>query len=348
MLDTLQVSLAGWRVRDRNKLRLQPAPIDLESGERVGEVALWRSEGDGLVEGAKAYYNDDELNLSIQSLNRRPFCFVKVSVPKVLRGSNYHGVSVDETRRALELVGERLHSIGVESNLDEAQLTRVDLFKNVVTENSFGSYRPLFSLLSGRRMQSRDFGETFLWMNSARELTCYDKIQELTLQKKSTEGLPSNVVRFESRLKQHRVIEKVGLSTVGDLVRDYGRLPKIYNEAWESGLFSFDVPDIERLSENRLLNELMMYRRVAGRFWLQRYLEDVGTVSLLERVGGPEVLRRVVASMYGDREVARVQTWRLLKRVESARRRRLPTIELYDRRTLGDYYTELKTKLLAA
>lgn len=347
MIDTLQLELQNWEVRDRSKLQLQPAAVSLESGEAIGEFPLWVDGGGELVEGAKAYFNDDVMNVSIQSKHRISRCFVKFSLPKVLRGDNFSGLNRAEAGSALDSVASRLEEVGVLSDMDGARLSRVDLFRNIESDEGYSSYYPLFSLLEGSRLNKRDYGTTYLWRNGVRELTVYDKIAERAIRGKGSTGLPENVLRFEARFFKHRkVLSSVGMDTVRDLRQGFDALPEVYNREWKASLFSFDVPDIERMSRDRLFAELSYYRRWCGRYWMRAYLEDVGTVALLERCGGVEVLRRTLSSLYDDRNTAKICTWRLVRRIEQAQRRRMPTVELWNRKTLADYYDEIKNKLL--
>lgn len=162
-------------------------------------------------------------------------------------------------------VQERLRDIGLIADLEAARLSRVDLFRNVRAESQFIDYRPTLDLLTMvRAAESRNFGASYLWLNSRRQLAVYDKRAELAAkhQKAKRAGnleavelldraaaeLDGNVFRFEMRLLRPSAI-RAGLKaeTWGGLLSKWDTLPGAYADFWRSCYFRREPAEFELL-----------------------------------------------------------------------------------------------------
>ena len=352
MIDTVRLRLRGYEVEPSAALTVEPVPYEVRSGELVSEEALlWTANGAD-VRGKKAYFNSERFNFTLlpptssgDLLAPEASAFVSFSLPKVLHGTNVEPLDRDGAAEAFRLVEVGLAAAGVRTDLRQAFLSRVDLFRNVSAAEPFRCYAPLFDALEARRKQKRDYGSTFLWHNTLREVCVYDKKAELEAAGFETQGLPKNFLRFEYRcLKPRTVLEVVdcGGNTVGDLVRGYGAVRTSYRRAMANELFRATPSDVEAFSGSQLEQDMRAFKARYGRVWLARFTEAFGAREL-SKLADVDTLRELVERLSGDRNKA----WRFAKKLrqyaldfESVGER--PTV------TLRSLYEELQGKVLAA
>lgn len=352
MLDTIRLRLQKYEVERGAALTVQPTPYEARSGELVApEAVLWEAGGKPVF-GAKAYLNTERLNFTLL-----PTCaaggalfsgvasaFVSCSLPKVLHGSNVEALDRDGAAEAFRIVEQELAEAGVHADIQQALLSRVDLFRNIAAAEPFRCYAPVFSVLAAKRKHKRDYGTTYLWSNTLREVCVYDKREELSHAGKPATGLPKNCLRFEYRmLKPRTVLEVLDCgSTVEELLHGYSGAKKAYRNAMAHELFEAAPAEVEAWSGRGLERDMVAFRERYEKQWLSRFVEAVGAVEIAKQAD-LETVREIVERLSGDRNKA----WRFTKRLrqykldfESLRER--PTV------TLRSLYEELQEKVLAA
>lgn len=342
MLDTLKVYTPDFEVKDRARVSVQPGLVDYENGQQR-EVSLFKDELGRDVYGQKAFVNTDQYNLTIQPMGSGVELFLQTSLPKTIKDDNYSPLTDSETKQAIDEIARDLRSRGIVVNLDKCGLSRVDVFKNVIGDNDFGSYSPLFELLQSKRQHKRDYGTTFTWSNTQREICAYDKLTEMQSRGMATGGYPANTIRFEYRLKNSRVCgRELGVSTVKELVNNLDTLPVKYRDALSKSIFSLRVDEVNILASQELQAWMQSYANLYGDTWLSRFLRDFGSYHLA-RMAGDEVVKIVMACVIGDR----VKLWRAIRYFEQAKQ----DFELSSRtdndQTLADLYDELQKKVMA-
>jgi len=347
MLDTVKLYINDYQVKDNANLRLQPAALDYKSGEAVGEYALWSRERGEAVFGAKAYLNTDFFNFTIQPIGRgerrSPGAFLQFSIPKVHNGENYYSVGREGSQAVFKKVEKELWNKGIHTNIEEATLSRVDLFRNVIAEERFYSYSPLFQLLKAKRQKRRDYGTTFLWHNTQQQLCVYDKLEEMEMRGKLTGSLPANTIRFEYRLMNSRKVDTIlGFKKLGELKKNYEALEPAYKASLKKSIFSLSVEHVQVMTGKQVEEEMRIYKERYGLRWLNAYLSSVGARELV-KLAGIEVVRGAIENITSDR----VKVWRLMKKLEE-RQRELELIreEEVSGKTLSDLYCELEKKAL--
>jgi len=344
MIDTLKLMLSEYKVSPESSLRVQPASYEVATGEKV-EYPLFRNEA-GTFFGSKAYLNTENWNLTLKPLpagNRGTGAFLQFSVPKNYYGSNYYSVGEEGTRAALKKVEGELEQSGVLTNLEEAELSRIDTFKNIQPEEPFSSYFSLFSLLRARRAQQRGYGTTFLLSNSSQEFCVYDKLQEMKEHGLEISNLPKTM-RFEHRaLKKEKVKSLYGFSRVGELFHGgYGVVRDKQVESWKSSLFSFSAEDVVVLGSKQLEQEMRVFQEKYGANWFQYFLKSYGAYSLAE-FAGKEVVRAALENLNSER----TKVWRTMRLLEEAERELLVLKqEEGSSKTLGELYEELREKVV--
>jgi hypothetical protein len=348
MIDTMQLLLTDYEVRDA-KLKLQPSPVDTETGAMTANFPLWH-DGARAVEGAYAYHRDEHFNVKISpqpmtgGLGMGTACYVRFEVPKFAGGNNYHPVDRDGTAQALRDAQNRLKSVGILTNIKAAQISRMDAFTNVVALEPYSNYQPVLALLSGTRMEQRGYENGFLWENGRQQVCVYDKLEKMKRDKLVTAGLPKNSIRFEWRaLKSAKVRETLGFGTVKEMLVNHGHVRTVYNEVMKKQLFSHSVADVEAVQTGQILEDMKYFYASGGRNWMQRYLNTVGLTFLLDKAP-----LDVIVGALDDVVDDKVKRSRLKKQLRQARRdasflQLLPGAS----RTTGELYEELREKVLS-
>ena len=343
MLDTLKLMLSEYKVSPESSLRVQPASYEVATGEKV-EFPLFRNEA-GTFYGSKAYLNTENWNLTLKPLpagNRGTGAFLQFSVPKNYYGSNYFSVGEAGTRASLKKVEGELAENGVLTNLEEAELSRVDTFKNIEPEEPFCSYFSLFSLLRARRAQQRGYGTTFLLSNSSQEFCIYNKLEEMREHGEETSELPETM-RFEHRaLTKRKVSSLYGFTRAGELFHGgYELVREKQLESWKSSLFSFSAEEVVVLGSKQLEQEMRFFQEKFGANWFQYFLKSYGAYSLA-KFAGKEVVRNALENLNSER----TKVWRTMKLLEEAERELLVLKqEEGSSKTLGELYEELREKV---
>lgn len=341
LIDTLRLHLVDYEIDWASVLTVQPSPFEVGTGKLLDNHLLYRDSSGVEVQGAKAFYNSDTVNVSINPKG----AFVQFSIPKNATGChNYHAVGKRGSKAVLERVERELAGVGLHTGIAGAKVSRIDTFKNVVAEDAFSDYHGMFALLQAKRVQKRDYGTTFLWHNTQQEFCVYDKLEEMRLKGLDVRDLPENTIRFEHRLlNAQKVRSALEISTVGELWEGYDRVREHFRKSMSETLFRYEVQEIEVLSGNQLKQEMLFYKDRAGRYWFQRYLEAVGLDTLLQKVEFSTLL-----DVLGEL-CERTWVWRLKKRLEQTQLELSMLRQAYPlRRTTGQLYAELRRKVLAA
>lgn len=353
MIDTLHMELVDYAVGKRTNLALQPSTIDLATGVPLWEVGLWVNDAGEMVSGAKGYRNTDTYNLTISPQHGAVRAFVHFSVPKVFHGGvNYYPVGCDGVRAVVERVERELAKDGVRTNLQKARLSRVDVFDNVVGDEPFPTYAPMFTLLSAKRQREKieyagGEGVTvtgYRWGNKQQVTVVYDKLEEMGKRKIDLAGYPKNTLRFEHRLLNGRKIQSsAGLVTVGDLWRGYDALRGTYRREMEY-LFRHEPGEVTVLCLDSLRGELERWKETYGRQWRARFLKTYGLKHLLAFADVASI-KRAFGDVQGNR-MARRRVERELEGLHMSLA--MAEREPVSMKALSTLYREIRGKLLRA
>lgn len=342
MIDTIKVFTDDFRVRDAAALAIQPATIDYQSGVQ-NERRLFRNSAGEWVEGAKAYLNDERYNLTLKPNDAGDGVklWLQWSLPKAFTGDNFYPLSADQLGDAKKALEQSLSDKGVMLELDECKVSRLDTFQNVYSAESFADYATLFRLLRAKRQQRRDYGTTFLWANTQREICVYDKVAEIKNRGGSFEAYPENTIRFEYRLKSSKAIKReLGLGKLKDL-QNFDGVKAAYQQAMQKNIFSLTVDEVNVLISSRLEAVIRAYYENGGRYWLRSFISEFGAYMLL-KMTEPENLQLIIERVSGYRMTG----WRAVRELEKSRDRLALHLEGVGDKTLADLYAELRDKVL--
>jgi len=347
MIDTLKVFTDDFKISDNAGLFVQPATVNYETGE-TNEHNLFRKDNGKWVTGAKAYVNTGDYQLTIKPIisngnrNGKVLLFLQTSLPKIIHGENFQALNNDETVQAIDAIAGDLQDRGVGVNLQECKTSRIDVFRTAIADNPFSSYAPVFRLLSAKRSHTTDYGTTFTWANTQREICVYDKGTEMRNRGVKSSALPTNAIRFEYRLKTSRVCKnETGAGNVRELVNNLDNLQGVYRQALENSIFSLDAQALATVTANELENGLRVYSARYGGAYVNRFFRDFGAY-VLARLTGVETVKSVLSSVLDDR----YKLWRQSKAFDEYRMNFEMARGGLGDNTLKDFYLELKDKIL--
>ena len=318
MIDTLRLSLNETLIKDNAELNIIQGDIEMSSGLNM-EHDLFVTESGEIIRGKKAYLNTDLYNLTILSKQDADFkfedekkykfqtkygfyrfkhipakinnrtnakIFLQTSLPKInnyLKGENNYNlnaVTPEEIPGIIKFLYDDLSSKGIVTDFDGSEISRMDIFNNVKTENKYLDYTQVFNQLNFSRKRNLNFGgETFLYYNKSSELCIYDKTEEL---KKKDIKIEDHTMRFENRyLTKKSFFNKFKVSSSQSLIN----FPEYKKELINIGNEIFDKKKIEvnMIDENNLRMMLMQFKE-NRRFWIRDFFYHEGMISVLNNV----------------------------------------------------------------
>jgi len=347
MLDTVKVFIPEYDITDSSQLEVQPSKFLASTGEKLNEHELFKTTSGKRFYGSRAFLNTDKFNLDLKPYSfteTGTACFLHFSVPKVHNGDNYYSVGEQGTEAVFNLVEHELRENGFKCNLQQADFSRIDTFKNIEPEEPFETYSALFSLLNARRAVKRSYGTTFLISNTQQEFCVYDKLAERELHKLSNEGFPETM-RFEHRLLNKQKIKNVlGFTQVADLFSGgYAVIRDKKKASWKQSLFRFSVEEVVQLGSKQLAQEMQYFESRHGSRWFTWFLKSYGAFHLAQ-FAGVEVVEKALEHM----ESNRMKVYRAVKVLEEAERELLfCRQEPASKKTYSVLYEELREKVLA-
>jgi len=350
MLDTVKLCLNDWEIRDTSRLIVQPSPVNYGTGELTSDYQLWRNEKGDYQRGSKAFLNTETMNIDIKPFSSGGVqCFVHFSIPKIHNGENYYSVGREGTQAVMKKVEGELKEAGIRTNIEKASLSRIDTFKNVITEEPFLSYSPLFSTLEASRKIRRDYGTTFLWSNTQQELCIYDKIAEMEKKKIETSHYPAQTMRFEYRLLNKRKIDNVmGFSEVRELPGRWEELEKNFIKVWKKNIFNRTVEEIEVLSSQQVKILLEVFREESERNYINMLFNFWGTYTAGRDFGIEPLkiaIREIEEQKGTDKETINKKVYRAGKKLQEAQRKRELLLGRSQSKTMAGLYKELQEKV---
>ena len=341
----MKLTLQDWSISPGATLQVNTGNMNLKTGE-IKQTLLFTDSSGYEALGSYAHYKTKKLNLSIYPIAGNVKAFVTFSAPKRISNDNYYPIKESQLSEVFEGVEQELHENGINTHIEKARLSRVDTFKNILTDEETASYSRLFGLLEANRAKDKSThgATTWLMKNNSTEYCIYDKREELRNSGHSIEGI-EKTLRFEHRCKTASKVKGFfkNITTVEDL-KAYGwsAIQERTIKAWTDNFFKYDLEDIEVLVESQIRSELEFFQEKYGRYFFSKYLKAYGAYFLASSSGGIEVVKRALENLDFDRmKVYRAE--RELKNaltlVESLK------VDSTSPQTLGELYSELKYKM---
>ena len=285
-VDTLWIALpmSCVAIRDDHQLTIvRPEPevqypvlwYDSRGNPVTGRWAIWTQEA----------RNEKRRHKTIRlRIRRRAWidgvgvgCLLQLEMPAIAgNGDNSWPLNKAFAVATIEIVQETLRSIGVEADLRQGQVVRCDLNRNIVLDAPLHSYELLSRALDQSQTTKIVYAGTgFSCTNKSQSTLLYDKIARMKKAGWRTDHLPRNLTRLEWQVKRAKnVREKLGISTVQDLLDQWYDLPARYHSHKES-LFRYDIKEMQKLQprlEQRGLDAIQAQSRNSVRWCRKRNL----------------------------------------------------------------------------
>ncbi|HES59161.1 MAG TPA: hypothetical protein ENO18_01910, partial [Caldithrix sp.] len=332
MIDTLRLILTDYTISKHTKLLVQPSIYDHSDGMKLSNYDLFVDESTGeVVTGMKAYYNGEKINLTIKpsysiksdkvdkevKLKRKSYdvvfrvkeneqawnspAYVQISVPRYKNPSNFYSLKTKDELKIIEQLGEDLKNIGIKTNIFNSNISRLDTFTNLETDEKFYQYKNIFDIINLSRKKAIDWnGSTFLWKNNQSQITVYDKIEEMNFKLKDKferQKYPANVMRIENRnLTKKKILNNLGVVNVDQIFLAYDELKKNHKETINKNIFRYEPKDLEVIQGESLAGELMRFYRSGNRFWFQKFLTANGLKRLLT-ITSIDTIKKIIDEM---------------------------------------------------
>lgn len=294
VIDTIRLRIYKDVVRVENNADvIIESPLQLRGNTEIFNYVLFRTKDDIPIFGKKAYINCDFVKVTFRDSGT----FVHFSLPKSkYLEHNAYPVSLSDVHSIIENHENTLCKNGVYLSLRDSFLSRVDLFRDIITSHNFESYFPLFEKIHGKRMSRRRYRTTYNYSNSVVELEFYDKYQQM-LDATNTlvpESFHKNTMRVELRLLQGNKCKNIlGVNTLNELLVKWNELPSIFSSTVNDMIFSrFDGCDINNITcrdDSEMLNQF--YTKYKNQPF-NRYIKQLGRIELLKRWPDLRYLRK--------------------------------------------------------
>lgn len=346
-LDTVKLHISDYSIATDHSLTIQPPSMVNNTGELIGDYKLINDQY-----GSKAYKNyDDGFSISIKPKGSYPLLFVQWSVGRITNKENYLPCNFETIKESFKTVQDRLTETGIHTNINDSSLSRSDMFRNVLTAEKPKNYFQLLTLCNMKRAEKRDYGTTVNFINSLQEISVYDKLVEMEIAKKETQGLP-DTIRIEHRLlKGSKIKSFLGFNKVSDLLTADGfhHAKEKYIQALRENIFRYDTAEINLLSQKTIEHDLLTFKNSYGRMFLSAYIRAKGYENIVQHCNADIFLNAVknVDSTKGRSRERKIQRY---KREIDKMKFDLAMIEsdLFASRSNSELYFELKSKALSA
>jgi len=350
-IDTVHLHIKDYSVTPDTRVEVTPSSYVAGTGELLADFPLYRNTQGKEYRGAKAKLNvpAPAFQMTIMPFSRggkvTSNCFLQFSVPKVHSGSenNFYSVGEGGSQAVFKTIEKELWKNGLHTDLNTAEFTRIDTFKNIEPEEEFSAYAPLFGLLKMRRGVDRTYPEGFLLKNTQQQFCVYDKIAEMQKRKVDTSHFPAMAMRFEHRAMNKDKVQAVfGFHSVKDLFSGgYDTVKKQQVNQWKKGLFSHTVEEVISIGASVLQGEMQVFKDRYDKKWFEWFLKSYGAFHLAQ-VAGIEVVKLALQNFEPDR----MKVWRAERTIDMLARELEMLKQVQGRnKTLGTLYLELKEKV---
>ena len=309
MIDTLKIILDDSLISSKNKLIIIPASIEAATGVLNNNRFLFIDTAKNKFYGSKAIYNDEKIQVTIISKydllketkdrnlefdsfdegNTKIIC--QLSLPKFFNGNNFKATDLYNLKKHLKQIETYLKTIGIYTNILNANLSRLDSFLNLKIKYSFKTYNQLLSNLKLSRLKNFEYaGTTFLYRNTQHQICIYDKLSELKNQNIELK-IDGNYLRIENRLlKKKKILDSLGYFKLKDMPERLSEIKTNYRETISKKLFSTKVDEfnnrfegimnVKKLTKENIEDYLLKLKKEKGRNYLDNFIKNVGIIYL--------------------------------------------------------------------
>jgi len=345
-IDKLKFSSPGYRIADWNSSGMSMRQSDIIAGkEQASEPFCIKDSRGHKVQGTKAFLNDELFNLTIDQTSAR----LEFNPSKPYHA--YQLCSTDkELRQRLDNVLLTLdQTYGIQLDLAEAKIRRIDLATNQTLRNPIGLYSEVFSVLKMKRQKRQgSFNqETFNFgTKGTRFFQFYDKGKELEEDNYAPEiiaPLGNKCMRGEIQLKGTGIHSALGMKTFDHFMQTgFSFYQDKYSDLMQKELFRYESLDADEFQlsvqyeHDFLIQELKRFRQRFRNGYL-KFVFSYGSQNVLQMFGGTKAFREAVLIASGGN---RATADRVVKQVQSA----MFDCRMPDQKQVVKMYSELRSK----
>ena len=212
-----------------------------------------------------------------------------------------------------EAMKQDMELLGIDFDLEQARVNRVDLTKQSVMEHPTPTYHPALASMKGQRMGSTKYEDGMSFGNRQREFVFYDKAVQLIRERGIYEA-PDNLLRLEARWKKPQVISHdkrghgLGIGVFSDLLsRSSVDLNLRYIETVQKQLFR--TPEGTQLSFDfgQGVDMLRVFVKAAGRGGWKNYVMAEGVERVLHQFGSLDTFEMALLQVeYSPKQARRI------------------------------------------
>jgi len=217
-LELLKYKAVGGEIliNDLGNLEQNPSPI---YSDMLGNS----------INAKQLYQNGKFCSIDIEN---RKGLIVTFNPSKHHHAFNLANVGSDNFKQSMFDVQNELSNVyGIEANIENMNLTRVDIAKQYSMNLPLIQYPKAYSLIKGSRTASLNYCDGHVQRNKSHEAVFYNKQAEL-LYNKVTAITPSNFLRAEARFKKGKKVEKTfNIKTLKELqLKSSDEINFMYNQ----------------------------------------------------------------------------------------------------------------------
>ena len=253
--------------------------------------------------------------------------------------NNLHPITQSQARMAFDHLATILKKDGIEVDLFNAYLCRVDLFKNINLDRPYECYNGLMRALRANKLKKYYHENSLYFANTLRIINIYDKTRELK-EKRKYETEHPNIMRIEYRMiKKQKCTSELHYSTLGELIDNWNDLDRIFTEIIDK-LFFKNAKYAKNNKKRNELDELLYFYTQPTRSPFNAFLMAKGAEHVLAKLGDSRVLHKeLIQNSLG------AAPSRNMKKFEESLLQSQYAHE--SGTTIGEMYTEIYNKLMS-
>ena len=371
MFDTLRLNLQEVEPINLDKAKLKIFSYPKENQTEGAKYDLFVTTEGEIIQGAKAVLNTPEFNLTIfpqvqketnvdktldiiaynnsykKYLTRSEVhihekynanIFLSTSLPKLYsilknkKDYNLKSLSESELMESTAFLDRTLRANGINTILDNATLSRIDLFSNVETNYSFEAYDFLFkNIYLSRKLNMQYDTNFYLFKNRQNQVAIYDKPRELKEVHKIY--LDKNLTRFENRfLNKKKIFSTFKNTKVSDILTQRKEYLK-EQQKMGNEIFKKDFVEAITLDLNHFENLIDRYKKTE-RSWYSSLIKDIGKSALLQHMDS-----KTASIILSDKANNRMAAARIKKDFRTINQK-----QILKTKKRSELYNELKDK----
>lgn len=357
--DSIQLWTSDFETEEEVKgMRVRPSDYESDTGKLLNDFPLFND-----VSGSKAMRTDpDGFTVDIRWEFGIKKLIIHFSFGRILNGTNFYLVDYNSICEVFKIVKERLKEYGFKVNIENLQIGRADISRNIYLEERVSYYLETLKDCEMSQGKRRDFIdesniESVLFYNDSHELHSYDKNLQ---HKKNCKRLkiPYDVsvhphtLRNEQRLlNSQKVQEHLGIKYLKDLTLEaYHHARDRYLHSYKKNVYRFDPKDIEAMTEKSWYHELEKFKERYGNKFPVYHLEILGLSEGVLKRGNMRAYYSAVKRLYdGNSKTKAQRLWRFkdhVRKLKDFYNRIQP--DLFDGKPAMDLYREMRLKTLAS